>query len=86
MGKKAEAEIGRRIYDEAFRREAVRILTVGGRTVPQVVADLGIGRSTLDRPAFNRTRLKAEKSIGSRVLEQLIRVQVDAGCSRRVEI
>jgi len=24
----------------------------------------------LDRPAFNRTRLKAEKSIGSRVLEQ----------------
>ena len=42
--------------------------------------------SILDRPAFNRTRLKAEKSIGSRVLEQLIRVQVDAGCSRRVEI
>ena len=37
----------------------------------------------LDRPAFDRTRLKAEKSIGSKVLEQLIRVQVDAGCSKR---
>lgn len=45
MGKKAE--IGRRIYDEAFRREAVRILVTSGRTVPQVAADLGIGRSTL---------------------------------------
>ena len=33
-------------------------------------------------PAFNRDRLKAEKLIDSKVLEQLIRVQVDAGCSR----
>ena len=35
----------------------------------------------LDQPAFNRFRLKAEKLIDSKVLEQLIRVQVDAGCS-----
>ena len=35
----------------------------------------------LDQPAFNRDRLKAEKLIDSKVLEQLIRVQVDAGCS-----
>jgi hypothetical protein len=35
----------------------------------------------LDQPAFNRKRLKAEKLIDSKVLEQLIRVQVDAGCS-----
>ena len=35
----------------------------------------------LDQPAFNRKRLKAEKLINSKVLEQLIRVQVDAGCS-----
>ena len=35
----------------------------------------------LDQPAFNRARLKAEKLIDSKVLEQLIRVQVDAGCS-----
>jgi hypothetical protein len=35
----------------------------------------------LDRPAFNRKRLKAEKLIDSKVLEQLIRVQEDAGCS-----
>ena len=37
----------------------------------------------LDQPAFNRNRLKAEKLIDSKVLEQLIRVQVDAGCSRK---
>jgi hypothetical protein len=35
----------------------------------------------LDQPAFNQNRLKAEKLIDSKVLEQLIRVQVDAGCS-----
>jgi hypothetical protein len=36
----------------------------------------------LDQPAFNRKRLKAEKLIDSKVLEQLTRVQVDAGCFR----
>ena len=46
-------------------------------------AALDPGRvKTLDQPAFNRDRLKAEKLIDSKVLEQLIRVQVDAGCSR----
>jgi hypothetical protein len=35
----------------------------------------------LDQPAFNRKRLKAEKLIDSKVPEQLIRVQGDAGCS-----
>jgi hypothetical protein len=35
----------------------------------------------LDQPAFNRSRLKAEKLIDSKALEQLIRVQMDAGCS-----
>jgi hypothetical protein len=38
---------------------------------------------SLDQPAFNRKRLKAEKLIDSKVLEQLIRVQADAGCSRK---
>ena len=38
----------------------------------------------LDQPAFNRDRLKAEKLIDSKVLEQLIRVQVDADCSRKL--
>jgi len=33
---------------------------------------------TLDQPAFSRKRLKAEKLIDSKVLEQLIRVRVDA--------
>src|SRR6516225_5144208 len=31
----------------------------------------------LDQPAFNRDRLKAEKLIDSKVLEQLIRVQAE---------
>jgi len=35
----------------------------------------------LDQPSFNRKRLKEEKLIDSKVLGQLIRVQVDAGCS-----
>ena len=39
-------------------------------------------RQTLDQPAFNRNRLKAEKLIDSRVREQLIRVPINAGCSR----
>jgi len=34
----------------------------------------------LDQPALNRNRLKAEKLIDPKVLEQLIRVQADAGC------
>jgi hypothetical protein len=38
-------------------------------------------KTRLDQPAFNRDRLKAEKLIDSKVLEQLIRVQMDAGCS-----
>ena len=43
--------------------------------------DRKLPKSALDQPAFNRTRLKAEKLIDSKVLEQLICVQVDAGCS-----
>ena len=36
---------------------------------------------TQDQRAFNRNRLKAQKLIDSKLLEQLIRVQTDAGCS-----
>jgi len=39
----------RQVYDEAFRREAVRILATSGRTVLEVAEDLGIGRSTLTK-------------------------------------
>lgn len=38
-----------RIIDEAFRREAVRLLSTSGRTAAQVADDLGIGRSTLTK-------------------------------------
>ncbi|MBV5336377.1 transposase, partial [bacterium] len=34
---------------EDFKREAVRLTETSGRTVAQVAADLGIGKSTLTR-------------------------------------
>ena len=37
------------VFDESFRREAVRILATGGRTVREVANDLGIGFSTLNK-------------------------------------
>ena len=36
-------------FDDAFRREAIRILATSGRTVRQVADDLGIGFSTLGK-------------------------------------
>ena len=39
----------RQVFDEAFKREAVRILTSSGRTLIQVADDLGVGRSTLTK-------------------------------------
>ncbi len=39
----------RQVYDEAFRREAVRLVATSGRTVMEVADDLGIGRSTLTK-------------------------------------
>lgn len=33
----------------AFKQEALRILSTSGRTVAQVAADLGVGKSTLQR-------------------------------------
>ena len=41
MGNK-KTEKGR-VIDDAFRREAVRILTTSGRTIKSVADDLGIG-------------------------------------------
>ncbi len=38
-----------RVIDDAFRREAVRLLSTSGRTIEQVADDLGIGRSTLTK-------------------------------------
>lgn len=39
----------RRKITEDFKREAVRLTETSGRTVGQVAADLGIGKSTLTR-------------------------------------
>ena len=38
-----------REFTEDFKREAVHILTTSGRSISSVAADLGIGKSTLDR-------------------------------------
>lgn len=38
-----------RVFTEDFKREAVRILQTSGRGISVVAADLGIGKSTLDR-------------------------------------
>jgi len=37
----------RRDLTEEFKREAVRLLSTSGRTVGEIAADLGIGKSTL---------------------------------------
>lgn len=54
-------EKGRVVYDDAFRREAVRILATGGRTAEEVASNLGIGRSTLTKwkTKFDRAELMA---------------------------
>ncbi len=39
----------RRVFDEAFRREAVRILANSDRTIRQVADDLGVGISSLGK-------------------------------------
>ena len=39
----------RRVFDEAFRREAVRILMSSDRTIRQMASDLGVGISSLGK-------------------------------------
>jgi transposase len=39
----------RRVFDDGFRREAVRILKTSGRTIRQVGADLGVTVSSLGK-------------------------------------
>ncbi len=60
MGK-TETDKGREI-DDAFRREAVRILTTSGRTIRQVADDLGIGMSSLS--TWKRKMDRAELMAG----------------------
>ena len=44
MGRKKQPK-----FTDEFKREAVRILLTSDRTVTEVAADLGIGKSTLGR-------------------------------------
>lgn len=43
------ARVKQQKITEDFKREAVRLLASSGRTVGQVAADLGVGKSTLAR-------------------------------------
>jgi transposase len=47
MGKVNQGK--RRVFDDAFRREAVRILRTSGRSLGQVGADLGVTVSSLGK-------------------------------------
>ena len=58
-GKKQDKK--REVQDDAFKREAVRILAASDRTVVQVADDLGVGRSSLSKwkTQFEREELMA---------------------------
>ena len=55
-----------RVIDDTFRREAVRILASGGRTIKAVADDLGIGVSSLG--AWKRKLDRADLMAGPRCL------------------
>jgi transposase len=42
-------KIIRRVHDDAFRREAVRILATSGQRVEQATPDLGVASSSLSK-------------------------------------
>jgi transposase len=51
-----------RVIDDAFRKEAVRILSTSGRTIKAVADDLGVGVSSLGK--WKRTLDRAELMAG----------------------
>ena len=51
-----------RVIDDAFRKEAVRILASSGRTIKAVADDLGIGVSSLGK--WKRDKDRAELMAG----------------------
>ena len=73
MGK-TKTEKGR-VIDDAFRREAVRILATSGRTIKAVADDLGIGVSSLG--TWNRKLNRAELMAGPHedVEKELLRLR-----------
>lgn len=49
MNKSQTPKAPRRKYDEEFKNEAVRLLTTGNRSVPEVARSLGISENLLYR-------------------------------------
>ena len=74
-----------RVIDDTFRREAVRILASGGRTIKAVADDLGIGMSSLG--AWKRKLDRADLMAGphedvEKELARLRREKVLLGAAR----
>jgi transposase len=65
---------GREI-DDAFRREAVRILATSGRTIKQVADDLGIGESSLGKWKRNLERAELMAGPHEDVTKELARLR-----------
>jgi transposase len=64
-----------RVIDDAFRKEAVRILTTSGRTIKAVADDLGVGLSSLGKwkRQLDRVDLMAGPHVD--VLKELARLR-----------
>lgn len=79
MSKNTTPSAPRRKYDETFRAEAVRLVTTGNRSVPDVARSLGISenllynwknKTTADKPKTGITQEEHD-----RVKEQLRRTE-----------
>jgi len=73
MGK-ARTDNGRMI-DDAFRREAVRILATSGRTIKAVADDLGIGTSSLSKWKCQLDRAELMAGPQEDVQKELVRLR-----------
>lgn len=79
MSKKQTQAAPRRKYDETFKTEAVRLITTGNRSVPDVARSLGISENLLYNWK-NKTKVDKQQSGISqeehdRVKEQLRRTE-----------
>ena len=63
----------RRRYDEQFKRDAVRLMTEGGRTATEVSRDLGVGLTQVRRWHEKYAGVKAEKRTAEELENEKVR-------------